>query len=142
MALDELHARRLATVMNVFDDALDRIRLLLAESGRGSEGGTDPPPDPGELRSLSAATARIRERLQNAAVRFDVRRARPPWRQKLAAELSTLWVVLENAMPRRMKGYGRDFAPQDRADWEALIRYLLNEIESLRQMLFPKGGSF
>ena len=137
MALDELHARRLATVMNAFDDALDRIKLLLEQGSNDA----DTPPDADELRSLASATASMRERLQEAAVRFDVRGARPPWRQKLAAELSTLWVVLENARPRRMKGYGRDFASQDRADWETLIRDLLNEVERMRQMVSAKGGS-
>ena len=29
MALDELHARRLATVANVFEGALDRMELVL-----------------------------------------------------------------------------------------------------------------
>jgi hypothetical protein len=39
----------------------------------------------------------------------------------LAAELSNLWVVLENAMPKRMKGYGKEFDPTDKGDWEHLI---------------------
>lgn len=142
MALDELHARRLATVMNVFDDALDRIKLLLEGVESERKAGIETGSDGAELLSLASATARMRERLQAAAARFEVRRTRPPWRQKLAAELSTLWVVLENAMPRRMKGYGREFAPQDRADWEALIRNLLNEIERMQQRVSTKGDSF
>jgi hypothetical protein len=141
MALDELHARRLATVINVFDDALDRIGLLVEGVGRGDEPINGPRPDPGDLRSLQLAVGRMRERLQAAAGRFELRRTRPPWRQKLAAELSTLWVVLENAMPRRMKGYGREWTPQDRADWEALIRDLLQEIEAMQRSVTP-GGSF
>jgi hypothetical protein len=42
--------------------------------------------------------------------------------------------------PVRMKGYGREFAPQYRADWEALVRDLLQEIEHMRQAVAPKDG--
>lgn len=140
MALDELHARRLATVMSVFDDALDRIELLLDGVERGSESGGGPAPKPGDLADLRVSVCRLRERLQAASDRFDVKRVKLPWRQSLAAELSTLWVLLENAMPRRMKGYGREFAPPDRADWESLIRDLLQEIERMRQAVGPKDA--
>ena len=50
----------------------------------------------------------------------------------LIAELSTLWVVLENARPERMKGYGVEFAPEDRAEWEDLITALMNDVEQVR----------
>jgi hypothetical protein len=133
MPLDELHARRLATVIGVFEDALDRIELVLRGLQEGTEARGEPQPEPGQIGDLRVSAERIRARLGAAAERFEVRRTRPHWRQKLAAELSTLWVVIENAKPRRMKGYGRDFAPQDRADWEALVRDLLGEIESMRQ---------
>jgi hypothetical protein len=138
MALDELHARRLATLMNLFEDALDRIELMLegAEQGWGAESG--PQPRPEELRGLRLATNSIRGRLQAAAERFVIRRNRPQWRQRLAAEVSTLWIVLENATPRRMRGYGREFDPQDRADWETLIRDLLAQIEAMRRTVAPK----
>jgi len=142
MALDELHARRLATIMAMFEDALDRLGLLLEGVGQAGEARTDPTPAPGELAALRAGMVRIRQRLELAATRFEVRRTKPRWRQRLAAELSTLWVVLENAMPRRMKGYGREFDPKDRADWEALIRDLLQEIEGMRRMVSPTDGSF
>jgi len=142
MALDELHERRLATVVSVFEEALDRIELLLEGVEQGSEGGPGPRPEAGNLASLRLSVGRLRERLQTAAERFEVKRVRLPWRQKLAAELSTLWVLLENAMPRRMKGYGREFAPQDRADWEALMRDLLQEVERMRQTVAPKESNF
>jgi hypothetical protein len=50
----------------------------------------------------------------------------------LIAELSTLWVVLENARPERMQGYGREFAPQDKAEWEDLIQALMHETDEMR----------
>ncbi|HUI40540.1 MAG TPA: hypothetical protein VL523_01080 [Terriglobia bacterium] len=133
MALDELHERRLVTVISVFEDALGRIELLLKGVEQDREPESESHPGPSEVRNIRLAAERIRRRLESAGERFEVRRSRPRWRQKLAAELSTLWVVLENAMPRRMKGYGREFAPQDRADWEALIRDLLADVERMRR---------
>jgi len=132
MALDELYERRLATVFAVFEDALDRIELLLKDAEQGKERGGANGASPAEIVKMRDAAGRIRARLQAAAARFEVSRKRTHWRQKLAAELARLWVVLENARPRRMKGYGRELAPQDRADWEALIRALLAEIEEVR----------
>ena len=126
--------------MAMCEDALDRLGLMLESVGQAGEAGTDPMPAPGELAALRAGMVRIRRRLELAAARFEVRRTKPRWRQRLAAELSTLWVVLENAMPRRMKGYGREFDPKDRADWEALIRDLLQGIEAMRQSLSTKDG--
>jgi hypothetical protein len=137
MALDELHARRLATVMSVFEAALGRIELLTEGVEHRGEAGGASQPEPSELRNLRLAAGRMRERLRAAAERFEVRTNRPHWRQQLAAELSTLWVVLENASPQRMKGYGREFATEDRADWEALIRDLLHEIEGMWQAVTP-----
>ena len=140
MALDELHARRLATVVSVIENALDRIELLLDGVEQGSEAGDGSQLRAGDLADLRKSAGLLRERLRAAVERFQVKKVRLPWRQKLAAELSTLWVLLENAMPRRMKGYGREFAPQDRADWEALMRDLLQEIDRMRQTVAPKDG--
>jgi hypothetical protein len=131
--LDELHERRLATLMNVFDDALDRIELVLATSQQGRAGDAEPPPTDDEAGEFRVVAANIHRRIEAAVLRFGVNRARPGWRQKIAAELSTLWVVLENAMPKRMKGYGREFKPQDQVDWEHLIRDLLRDIDRMRK---------
>jgi hypothetical protein len=63
----------------------------------------------------------------------------------LLAELSALWVILENARPQRMKGYGRELAPQDKAEWETLVQNLMHEIDlirsaALRRSRHPRGG--
>ncbi|HXJ92299.1 MAG TPA: hypothetical protein VMT20_05405 [Terriglobia bacterium] len=141
MALDELHERRLATLMNLFDDALDRIELVLAAAQQGRAADTEPAPTRVEVDEIRATAATIHRRLEAAMLRFGVKRARPGWRQKIAAELATLWVVLENAMPKRMKGYGRDFKPQDQSDWEHLIRDLLRDIDRMREAGSSKTGA-
>jgi len=79
--------------------------------------------------------ATIRTRLQEGLAQFSVQLHKPEPKQMLAAELSTLWVVLENARPERMKGYGREFSPHDGAAWENLIRALMHEIEGIRAIV-------
>ncbi len=140
MALDELHERRLATLMNLFDDALDRIELVLVAAQQGRGGDAETPPTHDEVDQIHASAVNIHRRLEAAVLRFGVKRVRPGWRQKIAAELSTLWVVLENAMPKRMKGYGRDFKPQDQSDWERLIRDLLRDLDKMREAGSSKTG--
>ena len=91
----------------------------------------------------------IRKRLKHAVGRFSLQLQKPEPKQVLAAELSSLWVVLENAMPKRMKGYGKEFDPTDKGDWEDLIRSLLDDVERARRIVLdvdpqagPQKGSF
>ena len=133
MALDELHARRLATVA-IFESALDRMELVL--KSLESPYGDGPSPVQAEHIGLAREKMRtIRTRLSASLNRFSVQLRKPEPRQMLAAELSTLWVVLENARPERMKGYGREFDPLDKADWEELIEGLISDIEEIRRVV-------
>ena len=137
MALDELHARRLETVMTLVENALQRIEQVLAgvEAGSGSAGGSAARGSqimPAQVREARRRCEEIRRRLRAAVRRFAIRPHKPDPRQTIAAELSSLWVILENARPRRMKGYGREFAPADKADWETLVQDLLTEVERVR----------
>jgi len=134
MALDELHERRLATLISLFEDALDRIELVMSAAQHERANDAQPPPTGDQVGEIRTTAAEIRRRLEAATQRFGVKRARPGWRQKIAGELSTLWVVLENTMPGRMKGYGREFKPQDQSDWERLIRDLLRDVDKLREI--------
>jgi hypothetical protein len=138
LSLDELHARRLETVMGMVANALDRIEHLLAGQEAGSpvrrvRQPTDISSE--QIRKVREESEIIRRRLGEAARRFSIRPRKPDPRQTLAAELASLWVILENARPRRLKGYGREFAAADKADWEALIQDLLRELERLRSAL-------
>jgi hypothetical protein len=137
MALDELHARRLATVIFVFEAALDRLDLLLKtiETASGVE-----PSDfkPEQVRRARETMAAVRARLAASAERFSVQARKPVPKQVVAAELSRLWVVLENARPERMKGYGREFSPEDKADWDIMIEGLMSDIKEIRRTLIKK----
>jgi len=138
MALDELHARRLATVASVFESALDRIELVL--KSLESPYGDGPSPVQAEhMRLAREKMQTIRTRLSASLDRFSIQVRKPEPRQILAAELSTLWVVLENARPERMKGYGREFSPVDKVDWEKLIEGLMSDIKKMRRLLVQRG---
>jgi len=132
MPLDELHARRLATVASILEDALDRMELVLKSLEHGK---VTSPIKAEQVRSARGKMEHMRRRLDDALQRFSVRLTRPDPRQVLAAELSMLWVILENARPDRMKGYGREFNPADRRNWEELILALLEDLEQLREEL-------
>ena len=137
MALDELHARRLATVASVFESALDRMELVL--KSLESTSGNDPLPiKPEQIRLGREKMRTVRNRLSESLNRFSIQLHKPEPRQVLAAELSTLWVVLENARPERMKGYGREFSPADKADWENLIEGLISDIKEMRRILVKR----
>ena len=137
MALDELHARRLATVASVFENALNRMELVLksAESAGGNDASQI---NVEQIRLGREKMEAIRTRLSESLKRFSIQLHKPEPRQVLAAELSTLWVVLENARPERMKGYGREFSPSDKADWENLIEELLSDVKEMRRVLVKK----
>ena len=132
MPLDELHARRLATVGNLFDAALDRMGQVLHSAGEGVGRGEASRLTAEHARLIRDRMATIRGRMHEGLRHFAVQLQKPEPKQMLIAELSTLWVVLENARPERMKGYGVEFAPEDRAEWEDLITALMNDVEQVR----------
>lgn len=134
MALDEPHARRLSTVAVLIEDALRRIEAVLrsiddagAESHRAFT-----QEQIGLAREKMAMT---HGRLQAALQSFHVTIHRPEPQQVLAAEFATLWVILENARPERLKGYGREFTPKDKIEWTALVDSLMGDLDQIRNIL-------
>jgi hypothetical protein len=139
MALDELHARRLATLISVFEGALERMELVLKRLETGSP---DEPSDimTAPIRRTREKMAVIRDQLAASAKRFSIQVRKPGPRQIVAAELSRLWVVLENARPERMKGYGREFSPEDKADWDKMIEGLMSDVKEMRRTILQKDS--
>jgi len=132
MALDELHTRRLATVSNLFDAALDRMEVVLRTAERSVAEGEPLPLSLEQTRVLRDRMAAIRTRLHESLEHFSVRVQRPEPKQMLVAELSALWVILENSRPERMTGFGVEFDPGDKLDWENLVEALLYETDLMR----------
>jgi len=139
MALDELHARRLATVISVFEGALERMdRLLRTLEARSGDEASDLKTE--EICQAREKIAAVRKRLVALTKRFSIQIRKPGPRQVIAAELSRLWVVLENARPERIKGYGREFSPADRADWDKMIEGLISDVKEMRRTLIKKDS--
>lgn len=144
--MDELHARRLATVASIIESALGRMEVLFRSLEiSGSHDALETPPAAATSSGISRLQMQqargqvegIRRRLREVLDRFGVSPCKPEPRQVLAAELSTLWVVLENARPARMKGYGRKFEPADKADWERFVEGMLHDLEQFRRLTAP-----
>ncbi len=55
--------------------------------------------------------------------------------QSLSAELSSIWVMLENCRPRRLKGYGIEFDAHSREMLEHGIERLLAEVGAMTELL-------
>ena len=49
-------------------------------------------------------------------------------------------MVLENARPERMKGYGREFSPEDKVDWDKMIEGLMSDIKEIRREFVKKSS--
>jgi hypothetical protein len=88
-----------------------------------------------QIRQARKKMETVRSRLLESLEHFAIQLRKPGPRQMLAAELSRLWVVLENARPERMKGYGREFSPADKAAWEKLIDGLMSDVKEMRRIL-------
>ncbi len=134
MALNEVHARRLATLVNLIEDAIERIERILAKQSALLEAGL--PSVRLTQRQIYQAHQHLqvmRRHVRELADRFNVQRRAPEPQQVIAAELSSLWVMLEDSLPERMKGYGRELAPDDREEWGQHIRALLQDTERIRQ---------
>ena len=39
-----------------------------------------------------------------------------------------------------MKGYGREFSPEDKADWDKMIEGLMSDLKEIRRSLIKKDG--
>jgi hypothetical protein len=129
MAPDELHARRLAALANVFEGALNRMEFVLDSLQPMGEGERE------QIRQAREKMETARGRLSESLEHFSIRLHKPGPRQVLAAELSRLWVLLENARPERMKGYGREFSPADKTAWENLIEELMSDVKEVRRLV-------
>ena len=132
MPLNELHARRLATVVSLFEAALDRMELVLHSTEADSRGTVAFGISGDQARLIREKMAALRRHLHEGLRYFSVCLQRPEPKQMLIAELSTLWVILENARPQRMKGLGVEFSPQDKVAWEDFIQALMHDTESVR----------
>ena len=93
-----------------------------------------------QVRRTREKIASVRARLAALVKRFSIRINKASPRQLLAAELSGLWVLLEDARPERMKGYGREFSPEDKADWDKMIEGLISDVKEMRRTVLQNDS--
>jgi len=84
---------------------------------------------------LSCNLQSVRIRLSESHNRFSIQVHKPRPRQLPAVELSRLWMVLENASPEKMKGYGTEFSLTYKAAWEELIGALVSDVKEMSSTL-------
>ena len=90
---------------------------------------------PAERRQILEELKRLRAVLIEFSSVVELEKHSLDVRQILAAELSSLWVMLENCRPKRMKGYGVPFQPETRQLIEQQIERLLERVAALRAVL-------
>jgi enoyl-[acyl-carrier-protein] reductase (NADH) len=131
MKLHELHRRRLESTVQLIEAAMARIEAALQESG-GIVHAIENSLSPRERDAVLDHIQRVRAAIATFACTFGLERRSIDVHQIIAAELSTVWVMLENCRPKRMKGYGVEFDGAARAALEEALEKLLAEVESLR----------
>jgi hypothetical protein len=133
MKLHENHARSLESALNLADAAALRLERLLNE--RGQQGVVRVIEDTLSAETRSALLGQVRElrRMLAAMVEsFSLEPHHMDLRRILDAETSSLWVLLEDCRPSRMKGYGQEFAPGARAALDATIDDLIAHVRRMR----------
>jgi hypothetical protein len=136
MELHELHRGRLEATVSLIEDALERMEHLLAESSRrGIVRAVQDSLSSDDRASLLQNVRQFRVELREFAGHFCLRRHARDIRQICSAELSTVWVMLEDCRPTRMKGYGVEFSPSERAELEGNLEQLLVRVKTLSATL-------
>lgn len=133
MILHEYHARSLEATLSRADDAMNRVERLLANAGQdGAVRKVENTLSTEAREALLAQLHTLRSLLGSMAEAFSLQTHALDIRRVLDAELSTLWVLFEDCRPKRMKGYGQQFAPEARAALEEHVEELLAHVAAMR----------
>jgi hypothetical protein len=136
MKLHEFHARSLESSLILADESVLRIRRLLRDGGQRGiiRRITNSLSDEKRAELLASAEA-LHRTFTKFAEDFSLEPHPLDLRRVLDAELSSLWVDLQDCRPDRMKGYGQKFAPEAFERLETTIEALLAQIEEMRALL-------
>jgi hypothetical protein len=136
MPLDEKIRRRLETSARLVERRLLRIERLLAGAAGEEEFRTIEGALPEARRAaLREQAEAFRRALAAFGERLALRPQQAELRRLLEAELSSIWVSLENCYPQRMKGYGVAFDAKTRATLDREIAALLERVRAMRARL-------
>ncbi len=136
MKLHELHQRRLEATVSLVENSLDRMERLLAEGGlNGIVRAVEDTLSSDERSFLLEKIRQFRNALHDFAEQFSLQRHPVDIHQVLNAELSSVWVMLENCRPKRMKGDGVEFDARTRTVLEESVEDLVAQVIALRAKL-------
>jgi len=136
MKLHEFHARSLESTLILADESVLRIRRLLHDGGQtGIIRQVTNSLSDGKRGELQASAEELRRTFMKFAEDFSLKPHPLELRRVLDAELSSLWVDLQDCRPDRMKGYGQPFSPEAQKRLENTIDDLLAQIEAMRMIL-------
>jgi hypothetical protein len=136
MPLDEKIRRRLETSARLVEQRLLRIERLLAGAAAGENFRRVEGALAGDARARMHSQAEdFRKALAAFGERFSLRPQQAGLDRLLEAELSSIWVILENCYPRRMKGYGVAFDAETRATLDREIGALLERVRAMRAQM-------
>jgi hypothetical protein len=134
--LHEFHARSLEATLILADESILRMQRLLREAGqKGIVRQVKNSLSEGKLRVLLAAVEKLSRMFESFAEDFSLQQRPLDLRRVIDAELSSLWVVLQDCRPDRMKGYGQDMAPEAQDNLLSAVEKLLAHIEAMRTIL-------
>lgn len=135
MVLDEKIRRRLETSARLVEQRLLRIERLLAAAGEECFRTVEGALPAAERVALAEQAQAFRRELAAFGRRLALRPQRTELSRLLEAELASIWVILENCYPKRMKGYGVAFDAETRAALDSEIAALLERVRAMRSRL-------
>jgi hypothetical protein len=132
MKLPDLPERRVAVTVRLVDAALQRMLAALAQGEHDLIGrALDNSLTATEREELVRRVRALRADLATFAGRFKLPEQRTDVRQILNAEISTIWTLLENCNPKRMKGFGVALDAPVQRSLEAELSRLLTQVNQL-----------
>jgi hypothetical protein len=136
MKLPELPERRVAVTVRLVDAALQRMLSALAPGEHELVGRVlDNSLTATEREEFLQRIRALRADLAAFAGRFKLPEQRTDVRQILNAEISTIWTLLENCYPKRMKGFGVSFEEPVQRSLETELSRLLTQVNQLMDSL-------
>jgi hypothetical protein len=139
MKLHEFQARGLESMLILADESLLRMRRLLREQGQqGIIRRITNTMSDAKRTEISKKLQVLLELFEEFAAQFSLEHHPLDLQRVVEAELSSLWVNLQDCRPDRMKGYGQPFAPDAKILLERSVEGLLAQIEDMRAILLNR----
>ena len=136
MKLHEFHARSLESTLILADEAMLHMERLLREDGQtGIIRRVESTLTPEFQLTLLQEVARLRSLLAQFATEFSLEPHLLDVRRVILAELSSLWVNLQDSRPDRMTGYGKIFDEDASRLLLVHVEKLLGQVNNMRMLL-------